>query len=135
MGKVQAVGQQGRRPGRKVNSVPIARSAFNAAFAQRIRAGRARLSERLGYTVTQREMAQRLSRLAGYAVSTDNYRKYERSRKPVLMPHDLCFYFAELTDMTVGALLVPIEKRQIPLTQFPVPIPGALARVSRKTHR
>jgi len=90
-------------------AVPATCGEFNAAFAWRIRAGRSRLSKRLGREFGPREMAQMLSRLAGYTVSPDDYRNYENRKKPVVMPADLIFHFAELTHTTVDALLASIH--------------------------
>jgi len=89
--------------------VPAARREFNAEFARGIRAGRERLAQHLGHEVTQREMAERLSRLAGYTVSADSYRKYENSKKPVALPMDLLFHFAEFTYTTPDALTAPVD--------------------------
>jgi transcriptional regulator with XRE-family HTH domain len=90
------------------STVVLAIRAFNATFAQRIRAARERLSKRLGRRVTQREMARMLSNAAGYTVSAGTYGKYENSSKPVLMPLGLLFYFAEITGTTLRALLAPV---------------------------
>jgi len=90
------------------STVVLAIRAFSAAFAQRIRAARERLSKRRGRLVTQREMAQMLSNAAGYTVSAGTYRKYENSRAPVLMPLELLYYFAELTGTTLKELLSPV---------------------------
>jgi len=87
--------------------VPAARRALNDAFAQRIRAGRDRLSRRLGREVTHREMAGMLSRVAGFTVSADDYHKYENGKE--LMPNALFFHFVELTDTTVDALPAPVD--------------------------
>lgn len=108
MGKRLRTGKLGT-PGRKADSIPPGRSAFQLEFARRVRSGRERLSRRLGHDVTQREMAQMLSRAAGYEVGADNYRKYENSKKPVMMPHDLLFHFAEITGTTVGTLMAPLS--------------------------
>jgi transcriptional regulator with XRE-family HTH domain len=89
-------------------TVVLAIRAFNATFAQRVRAARERLSKRLGRQVSQREMARMLSKDAGCMVSEGTYRKYENSNKPVLMPLGLLWYFAKLTDTTLETLLAPV---------------------------
>lgn len=98
-------------PGRKAGNVPVRRSAFNFEFACRIREAREGLRQQEGREVTQREICERLSKIVGYTVSPDDYRKYEidrehpPARKPTMMPHDLIVPFAEITGLPAGILL------------------------------
>lgn len=113
MGKRSSKGQKGT-PGRKVGKIPPARSDFQLEFARRVREGREKLGRMRGREITQNEMARLLTLAAGYEVPADNYRKYEGGkgaipRKPSMMPHDLIFHFAELTEQTTGRLLAPVS--------------------------
>lgn len=93
-------------PGRKPDSVPPARSAFQDEFARRLRAGRLELARARNENVTQADIAKLLTQAAGYEVSAELYSKYERGL--AMMPHDLLFHFAEATRMSLGVLLAPL---------------------------
>lgn len=102
-------------PGRKSDAeTPPARSAFQKEFVARVKDARAQLGRQEGHEVTQEELARRLSAAVGYAVPTDRYSKYERqSDKPTMMPHDLLFAFAAVTQVPLPMLLAPVTTRAL----------------------
>lgn len=109
VGKVVRIQNSGRgTPGRKPDSIPPARSAWQAEFVQRIRIGRESLAQQRGHDISYPEMAKLLSQSAGYYVNPDNYRKYESATSQTMMPHDLLFHFSDVTGVSLARLLSPL---------------------------